>query len=182
MGLTVHWQLSFEGSRQSVTDILDTLSERIDSTSRSGEMAKPLYIRDGRCSESVSEETLNWIMFLAEKNRGDVPLHPEEMFIVSGDPGEGSESANFFLARYAGEEKWEGSGFCKTQYAEQFVESHLLLIKWLDVLRNEGVETEVYDEGDYWERATSPRCCASTKISVMLLAHSPKNWRGRASR
>ncbi len=151
MGLTVHWKLQYEGSRKSVADLFDKLAEVINSTSFSGKQKSPFYISDGHCSQPISDEELNWILFLADKNKSDPPIHPEEIFSVCGDPGEGSEKANFFLARYPGEEKWEGFGFCKTQYAKHFVESHVLLIEWLDVLRDEGVETEVFDEGDYWK-------------------------------
>ena len=47
--------------------------------------------------------------------------------------------------------KYVCESFCKTQYAEEFVQCHLLIIKLLDILKEKGFEVEVVDEGGYWE-------------------------------
>lgn len=63
-------------------------------------------------------------------------------------PGEGCESMdlNFVKKRVY----WRCGGFCKTQYATHFVRCHLLVIKVLDLLKQEGFIVEVRDGGDYW--------------------------------
>ncbi|MCH7731755.1 MAG: hypothetical protein IIB44_04455 [Candidatus Marinimicrobia bacterium] len=101
--------------------------------------------------QPVDKQRLEWLMFLADKNKGEIHLLPEEMYVAIGDPGPGSEKAYFFLGRYSYDNRWEGWGFCKTQYAEHFVESHVLLIEWLDVFRKSRVNIDVFDEGNYWE-------------------------------
>ncbi|GAF97177.1 unnamed protein product, partial [marine sediment metagenome] len=64
-------------------------------------------------------------------------------------PGEGCENAELNFQRIRG--KYVCSSFCKTQYAEEFVKCHLLVVQLLDMLKAEGFEVEVSDEGEYWE-------------------------------
>jgi len=65
-------------------------------------------------------------------------------------PDEGCESSDLnFLKRG---NKYICSSFCKTQYAEHFVRSHLLVIALLDMVKEiGGFNVEVHDEGGYWE-------------------------------
>lgn len=64
-------------------------------------------------------------------------------------PGQGCESST--LNFYKRGNKYLCKSFCKTQYAEQFAKCHLLVIQLLDMLKAEGFEVDVYDEGKYWE-------------------------------
>ena len=64
-------------------------------------------------------------------------------------PGEGCESSELNLQKR--KRKFVCSSFCKTQYAEQFVKCHLLVVQLLDMLKAEGFDVDVYDEGGYWQ-------------------------------
>ena len=86
-------------------------------------------------------------------------------------PGDGSEPANFGLAIYPktidfnGKNirsklaNWTWTSFCKTQYAsnpefggvENFLRSHLSVVKLLDYARDLGILNDVRDEGEYFE-------------------------------
>jgi len=63
--------------------------------------------------------------------------------------GEGCEATSFVFVK--NKDCWECDGFTKTQYATEFVKCHLLVIKVLDLLKEEGFNVEVRDEGEYWE-------------------------------
>lgn len=64
-------------------------------------------------------------------------------------PDEGCESADLNFFRRGSVYKCDS--FCKTQYAEHFARSHLLVIAVLDMLKNSGFIVDVNDEGEYWE-------------------------------
>ena len=64
-------------------------------------------------------------------------------------PGEGCESSELNFQKR--KRKSVCSSFCKTQYAEQFVKCHLLVVQLLDMLKAEGFEVDVSDEGHYWQ-------------------------------
>jgi hypothetical protein len=65
--------------------------------------------------------------------------------------GEGSEPCNIGLITKDGK-NWEGSAFCKTQYAEKFLEAHLSVVKILDICKAEGIKVKVSDEGGYYQK------------------------------
>ncbi len=103
-------------------------------------------------------------------------IAPIHIIAFSTWPGEGCESANFGFCKYpdffpAGEDGgpeiptgltgWRWGSFCKTQYAsdpkcggiENFLRSHLCVVKLLDFLKQTGLMTvEVQDEGGYWDK------------------------------
>lgn len=64
-------------------------------------------------------------------------------------PGEGCESAELNFQRIRG--KFVCRSFCKTQYADEFVKCHLLVVQLLDILKADGFQVDVYDEGEYWQ-------------------------------
>jgi len=65
-------------------------------------------------------------------------------------PGKGCESADLNFQKRNG--KFVCDSFCKTQYAENFVQCHLLVIQLLDLLKAENfIMVDIYDEGEYWE-------------------------------
>lgn len=151
MGLTVHWNLSFQGDRKSVDTIFQAVAGKIRESSFGTSSAGPFLIENGGCEDAESEKYLGLCLFCADRNQGGEPVYPEEMYLLVGDPGPGSEHAQFHLGRYTGETEWTGSGFCKTQYAEHFLESHVMLCEWLNEFQRKGVRTDVVDEGNYWE-------------------------------
>jgi len=65
-------------------------------------------------------------------------------------PGKGCESSELNFCKRG--EKFVCKSFCKTQYAEHFVQCHLLVIQLLDLLKAEDFIMEnVHDEGGFWE-------------------------------
>lgn len=64
-------------------------------------------------------------------------------------PGKGCENCNVQFEKRG--KKWICEGFCKTQYAENFVQSHLLVISLLDMFVENKFKVDVRDEGEYWE-------------------------------
>jgi hypothetical protein len=81
----------------------------------------------------------------------DQTAYPQDHEVVSLDlwAGKGCESMDIILTKSA--DLWVGRGFTKTQYAEEFVKCHLLVIKALDLLSEAGFNIDVHDEGHYWE-------------------------------
>jgi hypothetical protein len=83
------------------------------------------------------------------------PIH---LFAFRAWPGEGCEVANFGLALYP--EGWVWSSFCKTQYSsnpkhggiENFLRSHLNVVRMLDYADQLGILADVKDESGYWEK------------------------------
>ena len=69
---------------------------------------------------------------------------------LSVDVGEGSEPVIVGLGTLDGK-SWYGSGTTKTQYAEDFLESHLQVVAILDICEAVGILDDVGDEGRYWE-------------------------------
>lgn len=88
-------------------------------------------------------------------------------------PGEGCEGANFMLAEYpktllvpanaeynqlagrlhvASKWRWHTASFCKTCYSKEPVKCHLMVVTILDAAKRIGLDVEVYDEGDYWDK------------------------------
>ncbi len=45
---------------------------------------------------------------------------------------------------------WETKGFTKTQFAEHFLRSHSLIIRLLEMFKEQGFVVKVRDEGGYW--------------------------------
>jgi hypothetical protein len=77
-------------------------------------------------------------------------VKPTTMVSLSLWPGKGCESADLNFKRRKG--KFVCDSFCKTQYAEHFVQCHLLVIQLLDLLKEaDFVMADIYDEGEYWE-------------------------------
>ena len=77
----------------------------------------------------------------------------EDGLILSLSMPSGCESLNIGLFRHEGNARdlWEGNAFTKTQYAEDFVKAHLLVITILDYCKEVDILREVHDEGHYWE-------------------------------
>lgn len=77
---------------------------------------------------------------------------PKDGFFFRVCIDNGCEPCNIALSLFGDRTMlWESGSFCKTQYAEHFVESHLVAISVLDICRAAGIKVDVSDEGDYWE-------------------------------
>lgn len=98
-------------------------------------------------------------------------VRPRHVIAFATIPGPGSEPANFGLCHYpakvevdgrsisTGLAGWNWRSFCKTQYAsnpddggqENFVRSHLAVVRLLDCAQELNLLREVQDESRYWE-------------------------------
>ena len=66
-------------------------------------------------------------------------LKPKTQIVIFGVwPGKGCENAKFYFIKNKTNDKWYASSFCKTQYAENFIRCHLLVIDVLDMLKEKG--------------------------------------------
>ncbi|HEY0943928.1 MAG TPA: hypothetical protein VGD81_01630 [Opitutaceae bacterium] len=125
-----------------------------------------------------------------------IEVAPIEILGFDVEPGEGCETACFWLARYPATvwvpglrsrrvrtelSGWYSDDFCKTQYAsnhgmENFLRSHVSLVRILDLARTMGFLTQVHDEGRYWTKRDQSdlanecedwnRCLAAFFVSV----------------
>ena len=78
-------------------------------------------------------------------------LHSGNGYSLPVEVGDGCEWFEINIGRIGNADKWRGSSFTKTQYAQDFVKSHLSVITMLDLCKDTGILNEVYDEGRYWE-------------------------------
>jgi hypothetical protein len=126
------------------------------------------------------EGPYRWLLIQAtqpiERDGYTYDVAPKRLLAFKTSPGEGSEPANFGLCLYPaavpghamhGVKRvktgisggWYWKSFCKTQYAsnpatgdiENFLRSHLSIVRLLDYARELGVLHGVTDEGGYWE-------------------------------
>jgi hypothetical protein len=89
--------------------------------------------------------------------------HPSHIIGFRLIPGEGCSGADFGFRIYADQDdmqEWTWFSYCKTQYAsnpeygglENFLTCHLRIIHLLDAAQKLGIECDVTDNGDYWEK------------------------------
>jgi len=169
MGLTIHYTIEFSGTTKQLQKKLEefrricidfpfeNVGERVNTVKITEEIIK-IYERLSKkvnypnnnkenlsMRDSILKELGTSTSQMVELGEG------KPTTIVSLDlfPGEGCESMNLSFQRRDG--IFVCSSFCKTQYAEEFVKCHLLIIKLLDLLKEKGFEVEVVDEGGYWE-------------------------------
>ena len=103
-----------------------------------------------------------------EENRYWKVERPTTMVSLYLWPGEGCETLEFNFQRISG--KFVCKSFCKTQYATHFARCHLLVIQLLDMLKAEGFNVDVYDEGEYWEKRDIKVLAKNINESTALIA------------
>jgi len=96
-------------------------------------------------------KTLDREIKQADKNLQSKILSSGNGFILPVDVGEGCDWFDIQIGRIGNSKKWRGGSFTKTQYAEDFVHSHLAVIKMLDLCKEAGILKSVSDEGNYWK-------------------------------
>ena len=173
MGLTINWNIEFTGTakhlhtklekiRQKCMDmafeevgeeveivkvtqkVIDTWNKLQKKYSFPNNTIENLTKRD-REMENLGVTT--WQMIETQTRIG---LKPTTMVSLYLWPGQGCESAELNFSKIG--KKFTCSSFCKTQYAEHFMQCHLLVIRLLDMLKEEGfIIVSVKDEGEYWE-------------------------------
>jgi hypothetical protein len=97
----------------------------------------------------------------AAKTSADV-LMPLEGWVFHAIPGDGSESAQLGLCRYAGVRGWRLRSYCKTQYAschgwEHFLKCHRGVVELLWLAEELGLKVKAEDEGELWETGSHAR-------------------------
>jgi hypothetical protein len=165
MGLTIHYTLRAE--RMTIAQVRKKLL-RLWDYARSLDFSVGELLELPRQGEPFCDGEH------AVKLAGDQWLfvRPERGAAFRVDPGRGSESATFGLARYpakvraerrmvsTGISGWSWQAFCKTQYAsdprhgglENFLRCHLGVVALLDAAATLGLSPQVTDEGGYWEK------------------------------
>lgn len=178
MGLTIHYELQtsirsaakarqlVEQLRQKALDLpFAAVGEIVDVCGESADF-----------NEIDQDDPNRWLLIQAVqyvvRDGQYISIHPTHLIAFSTVPGDGSEPANFGLAVYPKTIEfngkrlrtnlgdWTWSSFCKTQYAsnpavggiENFLRSHLSIVKLLDCADQLGILRDVRDEGQYWEK------------------------------
>jgi len=101
--------------------------------------------------EYRGHKTLDREIKHADKNLQSKILSSGNGFILPVDVGEGCDWFDIQIGRIGNSKKWRGGSFTKTQYAEDFVHSHLAVIKMLDLCKEAGILKSVSDEGNFWK-------------------------------
>ena len=191
MGLTIHYQLqSTSRSPKKARQLLDQLRQKaLDLPFKEvGEIVEV----DGDIAafdNLLQDDPNRWLLIQAgqyvEHDERHYRVTPQRIMAFSTWPGESSEPANFGLATYprtiegdgrkirTGLGDWTWGSFCKTQYAsnpdcggiENFLRSHLAVVKLLDHAKEIGILKDVNDEGEY-----------GAKRDIQALAKEVGDW------
>lgn len=152
MGLTIHYDLRFEGGVEDASKVMEQLRQSaLDIPFK--EVGEVFDLSGDACDyRKVSKDDPNkWFLI-------QVGL-PQRVIGFRTYPGKGCEPANFGLCQRKGEDWWSWHSFCKTGYAgdpscggiENFVRCHLSVVALLDAAKVLGVLEAVFDEGGFWD-------------------------------
>jgi len=183
MGLTVHYSFKFRGTEEEVIDKLRQV--------RDVAMKLPFEEIDGPVELDYKFWTLekyragkgygdwrDWacIQYQIDKQRIDNAGRkifwsesPTKAFCLHLWPGEGCEPMNIGLVKGKRDKLWRGSSFCKTQYAKQFLKSHLIVIRILDECKRIGILDKVDDKGKYYETRDLEKLAEEVNASTRML-------------
>ena len=201
MGLTIHYSLqSTRRTPAKARQLIEQLRQKaLDLPFK--EVGEVVEVNgDTADLDKLDRDDLNrWLLIQAGQYvvRGErhYRITPTKVIAFSTLPGDGSEEANFGLAIYPktieidGKKfrtnlgNWSWSSFCKTQYAsnpdvggvENFLRSHLAVVKLLDAAAEIGILKEVSDEGDYWQKRDIKALAAEVGDWNTMIA----GWAGR---
>lgn len=128
MGITIHYDFKFQGSRKRLRKTLVKIHEKISN----------LEIKDiSPIGEREFEDCNNgWKM----KQGMGFRVYPMN----------GSESFEVVLF-YRENDTWTSHFFTKTQYADDFEKCHKLVITMLEICKKYGILRKVHDEAHYWK-------------------------------
>jgi len=184
MGLTIHYTVEFEGTKEELVKKLETfrnfcldlpfteVSEvsSIDITQKHIEVFNRLRSQFAYPNNSLQNlakrdavmskmgvttlqmlEAEDWVTEKTETGRKTYrsELKPATLISFKLWAGEGCETTEFNFKLK--DNKWICRSFTKTQYATEFVKCHLLVIRALEYLKDNGFQVNVSDEGGYWE-------------------------------
>lgn len=174
MGLTVHWDLEFKGTDQEVLEKLTALKEVAEQLpfERVTGPAE-LDFADFQKEYKAGKRYKGWRHWASIQGGFADGKRIEKAFCLHLWPGKGCEAMNIGLRRLDNSGSWDWHSFCKTQYTEEFVKCHLLVIRILYECKRLGILKRVSDEGHYWETRDLSELAhninASTKMIQGLL-------------
>jgi len=151
MGLTIHYGFAFDGPKAVLERKLNAIRQEI--------LGLPVsavgLVRSVVATESGDRDEfeLAKMMKISDDFPSDRSLYCgyANGLILRVNVGPGCESFTIILGRLGKSERWRGGHFTKTQYAEEFLKAHLLVVRMLDICKAHGILARVYDEGDFYE-------------------------------
>jgi len=155
MGLTVHYDLKFKGTEAEVQNKLKELkfcAEQLPFAEING----PAFLDYGKWTlekyhaKKGYNDWRDWAS-IQGMNYEKTDANGPKAFCLNLWLGEGCEPMNIGLRQCWNSNYWTWYSFCKTQYAEEFVKCHLLVIRMLDECKRLDILKDVRDEGKYWE-------------------------------
>lgn len=159
MGITIHWDLEFEGSDVDVCSLL--MSARDCARAIAFKFVNnALFKVDYRHGEPErsDDDDYEWARIQARPYVGDSFEYSTKHwgFVMNCWAAEGCEPTNLSLVTEDGQH-WTGRGFTKTQYADDFVSAHLMVCEFLRAVSklSPKLKVEVHDEGDYYDTDSS---------------------------
>ena len=181
MGLTLHYNVEFNGTakqlqaklekiRQACLDLpFEQVGEKVKTVKITQKIIDTYNVLQKKCCHPNNTDknlakrdkeieklgVTDWQMTEIGQWKHEDGKHwretiPTTLVSLNLWPGKGCESADLNFQKRNG--KFVCDSFCKTQYAEHFVQCHLLTIQLLDMLKSEGFTmVDIYDEGDYYQ-------------------------------
>lgn len=166
MGITIHYEFKFKGTPEQALEKL----KKVRNTALDLPFEKVKEIWELDYSKGFNDDTENkravgddtesyrWAKIQYEqrgkwKNNALISDPNTKLYkgwVFTAWSGAGCEPTNIGLVSYDNM-NWSGGAFTKTQYAEQFVRCHLLIVSILDVCKMIGILKSVSDEGEYYE-------------------------------
>lgn len=172
MGLAINYNVDFEGSKNELIRSMEAFrnfcldlpfakigkvistevtQEHIDAfiemQSRRADGGSGKY--EPNVPEQPFEEVEAIIDYIIKQPCPLNKIEPASIVFFKLWAGEGCEQTTFPFKQK--DIKWACSSFTKTQYAIEFVKCHLLVIRALEYLKDNGFTIDVFDEGKYWE-------------------------------
>lgn len=163
MGLTIHYDFEFKGTPKEALSKLESIRNiAMDLPFKEvGDLWELDYSKNfnddienkriaGKDSESYRWAKIQYGPKYSEGLIGKLDVSQFKGWVFTVWTGKGCEPTNIGL-KSRDNAHWFGCAFTKTQYAEQFVRCHLLVVSILDVCKKFGILKNVSDEGEYYE-------------------------------
>lgn len=190
MGLTIHFDFEFKGSQEQAGQKLETLREKVlDLPVKFVSEVLPLDyskdIKDEQHEREIAGECARLYSWAKIQYRQDGKFQEDGSFVKDEhekeyrgyvlmiQTGEGCEPTNIALVSYDNR-NFIGHAFTKTQYADEFVKCHLLVVKILDICKELGILKEVSDEGEYYETRSIEKLAENINISTKFIQQTLK--------
>ena len=156
MGLTIHWEIEFEGSEGELIKKLDKIYDRVvEYAPMENERVDFDRAECKRRSENRINDDWFWLWIqsnrLVRKENRLIEILPECVYALSVWPMKGCEQANFSFGKFPDVKKWRSQSFCKTCYSENPVLAHVMVCQVLHLFEKEGFAVKVEDEGDFYK-------------------------------